>query len=579
MTGWWERFAGRLEHEIEAFRERDLEFELDEPLFREAGRVLLRGHIEDEGERVELEVLYPDLFPYLRPEVFAPGLTLARHQTPGGGNLCLLDRPTRTWKPEDTGAWLIDERVRLLLSLFAQGPEAMAAAEAAQGEPISSYVPPVPGCVAFVPSQALTLDKTAHVGSGRLRFAPDTQASIYLRVLLCELVSRPGGSRKTKLLAHAPERLADYFGGQSLQMRWARLDAALDRLQPETVLAAANDIQPGFGNPPWQPVSDGEVSVTGVVFAEEVRQGEYEDTWVFAVRFRQSTGGLTREGSYLLRGERLTEEDLGARIPKLAPLRKATVAQVGLGALGAPLAIELARNQVGALRLLEGDTIEAAQIVRYPLGIPVVGRYKLSAIANFIEYHYPNTRIERFLHKLGQTALDRHARGENELDLVERLLDGASLVIDASAEIRVQQLLSDFARERALPQLYLSATEGARGGQVVLIMSGAGGCWHCWKAHAFDGAIPLPPAEPGGSVQPRGCASPTFTGASFDLLPIVAQAARATAAVARPDELHSTAWICALPADGIGSPNWSTHSIPTHPECPYCVSDAPSSSD
>ncbi len=524
-------------------------------------------------------MLYPDLFPYLRPEVFAPGLTLARHQTPGGGNLCPLDRPTRTWKPEDTGAWLVDERVRLLLSLFREGPEAMVAAEAAQGEPISSYVPPMPGCAAFVPAQALTLEQTARVGSGRLHFAPDAQASIHLRVLLCELISRPGGSRKTKLLARAPEWLTDYFGGQSLQMRWARLDRAPERLDPKTVLAAANDVQSGFGNPPWQPVSDGEVAVTGVVFEEEVRQGEYEDTWVFAVRLRQSSGGLTHEGAYLLRGERLTEEDLSARIPKLAALSDATVAQVGLGALGAPLAIELARNQVGELRLLEGDTIEAAQIVRYPLGVPVVGRYKLNVIANFIKYHYPHTRVERFLRRLGQTALDRHGRSENELGVVERLLSEASLVIDASAEIRVQQLLSDFARERALTQLYLSATEGVRGGQVVLIVPGAGGCWHCFKAHALDGTIPLPPADPGGTVQPRGCASPTFTGASFDLLPIVAQAARAAAAAVRPEELCSTAWICGLPEDGIDSPSWSTHPIPIHPECPYCASSAQSQSD
>ncbi|MGH2833129.1 MAG: ThiF family adenylyltransferase, partial [Solirubrobacteraceae bacterium] len=226
---------------------------------------------------------------------------------------------------------------------------------------------------------------------------------------------------------------------------------------------------------------------------------------------------------------------------------------------------------VGALRLLEGDTIEVAQIVRYPLGVPVVGRYKLNAIANFIEYHYPYTRIERFLHRLGQTALDRRTRGENEFDLVDRLLSGASLVIDASAEIRVQQLLSDFARERTLTQLYLSATEGARGGQVILIVPGAGGCWHCWKAHAFEGTTPLPPAEPGGTVQPRGCASPTFTGTSFDLSPIVAQAARAAAAALRPlAELSSTAWVCSLADDGTGPPTWTSHSIAVHPGCPFC---------
>lgn len=577
MTGWWDRFPGRLNHELEAFQERGLDFKRDERLFREVGRVLLRGHIEDGGERIELEVLYPDLFPYMRPEVFAPGLTLPRHQTPGAHNLCLLDRPTRTWKPADTGAWLVDERVRLLLSLFREGSEAMARAEAPQGEPISSYVPQMPGCVAFVPVQALELDPAQKVGSGRLCFAADHPAQVWVRVLLCELVARPGGQRKTKLLARAEEPLANYFSAQHIQMRWARLEKPPESFVPNAVFEAAESVQAGFGNPPWQRVSDGEVAITGVVFEEEVRQGEYEDTWVFAVRIRQQAGAQPQE--YVLRGERFSAADLGARIPKLASLREASVAQVGVGALGAPLAIELARNQVGELRLLDADLVEVAQIVRYPLGVPVAGRYKVNAIADFIAYHYPYTRIQRFLHKLGQSALDRRARGENELDVLERLISGASLVIDASAEIRVQQMLSDFGRERTLVQLYLSATEGARGGQVLLIVPGAGGCWHCFKAHALDGTIPLPPSEPGGTVQPRGCASPTFTGTNFDLMPIVAQAARAAAAALRPAEPRSTVWVCELPANGIDSPSWSSHPIPIHPECPYCHSSPPLSSE
>jgi molybdopterin/thiamine biosynthesis adenylyltransferase len=355
-------------------------------------------------------------------------------------------------------------------------------------------------------------------------------------------------------------------------MRWVRLQEAPEELSAEAVLAAADAVEPGFGRPPWQRVGDGEVGVTGAVFEEEVRQGEYEDTWVFAVRWRRSSGGATRTGAYLLRGERFTAEDLGARIPRLAPLRQATVAQVGLGALGAPLALELARNQLGTLRLLELDLVEAAQIVRWPLGVPVIGRYKLESLARFIAYHYPLTRLERYLHRLGQTAFERHARDENELDLLARLLDGASLTIDASAEVRVQQLLSDFARERGIAQLYLSATEGARGGQVVLIVPGSGGCWHCWKAHAYDGAIPLPPSEPGATVQPRGCSAPTFTGASFDLLPIVAQAARAaTSALDGGSEVSSTVWVCALDADGLSAPSWSSHPIVVHPQCPYCA--------
>src|SRR5438874_2540114 len=106
MTVWWERFPGLLERELDAFERRGLVFKRDESMFRDAGRLLLRGSIDHNGECVELEVLYPDLFPYIRPEVYAPALSLERHQNPAQHNLCLLDSSTRAWKPHDTGAWL-----------------------------------------------------------------------------------------------------------------------------------------------------------------------------------------------------------------------------------------------------------------------------------------------------------------------------------------------------------------------------------------------------------------------------------------------------------------------------------------
>lgn len=571
MSGWWERFGGRLAYELEEFRARGLDFAMDEALLARAGRVLLRGSVEDEGERVELEVLYPDLFPYMRPEVYAPGLALERHQNPATRNLCLLDRSTRSWRPEDTGAWLVAERVPYLLSLFRAGPEAMVDAEVAQGEPASTYYPVTPGTVVFVPAAALKLDPALEVGSGRLIFSADWPPQIGLRALLGELVARRPGEKKTELLARADEPLRGHFAAGHIQMRWARLQGPPPGFDADALLAAAEAVQPGFGNPPWQAVRDGEVAVTGVVFPEEVRQGVLEDAWLFAMRWRQAPNGKPREGAFLIRGERLTSEDLATRIPKLAALREARVAQVGLGALGAPLALELARNQVGTLRLLEHDLVEAAQIVRWPFGLPTVGRYKLEMVASSIEQNYPYTRVERFAHRLGQTATERKGRGENELDLLDRFMNGASLVLDASTEVGVQQLLSDFARAQRLKQVYLSATEGARGGQVVAIVPGAGGCWFCWKKWAEEGSIPLPPSGADGSVQPRGCSAPTFTGASFDLLPIAAQAARVAAAVLRHEtEQASTVWVCELPEDGIAPPQWQAHPIEVHPDCPYC---------
>jgi molybdopterin/thiamine biosynthesis adenylyltransferase len=570
VAAWWERFPGRLEAEREEFRARGLEFELDEALFRDAGRVLLRGELEFGGELVALEVLYPDLFPYLRPEVFAPGLRLTRHQNPREHNLCLLERGTRNWSPSNTGAWLVAERVPLLLSVSDQGPEAMRAAEAPQGEPVSAYFGSTPGTAVFVPDEALVLDPEHRVGSGRIALAPE--AGEGFRGLLSELVVKPRRGKTTRV-AQAPQVLVARFGGRELAIRWARLDEPPEDISADGVLAAADAAQPGFGRPPWHPLADGEVAVVGVVFPEEVRQGEWEDTWLFGVRFRRHSAGAVHEGAVIVAGERLTVADLGDRIPAVAPLREGTIALAGLGALGAPLALELARNQTGRLRLLEHDTVEVGQTVRWPAGLTAVGIPKLDTIVQRIGLDYPFTFVEPFPHRLGQTALERRGRSENEFDLVERFLRGADLLIDTTAEIAIQQLFTELARELGVAQLYVSATEGARGGQIALIVPGAGGCWHCWKHAASDGTIPLPPSEPGGSVQPRGCAARTFTGASFDLLPVIGQAARVAASfIARHgDASASTVWVCALPAEGAGAPDWSEHELAVHTDCRLCA--------
>lgn len=575
MSSWWEHFPGRLEAELEAFRDLGVEFDLDEELFRDAGRVLLRGAIAHDGDAVRLEVLYPDLFPYLRPEVYAPDLALTRHQNPREHNLCLLDRSTRFWVPSDTAAWLVGERVPLLLSLFSQGAEAMAAAEAPQGEPASAYFLTQLGAAVFVPAGVLDVPAAHRVGSGHVHFAADMPPRVVLRGLLGELVVKPRVG-KTKRIAQVDGRLAARFAGRQLSIRWARLDQPPSGCDTEAIFTAAEAVQAGFGRPPWQAVVDGEVAIVGLVFPEEVRQGEYEDTWVFGVRVRRRTAGGAQERAYVVRGERLTPEDLATRIPAVSGLPATTVAVAGLGALGAPVALELARNQAGVLRLLEHDIIEAAQTVRYPFGLTAVGHPKLDVVANFIETNHPFTCVERFAHRLGQTALDRRGRSEDEFALVQRLLEGADLLVDATAEIAIQQLLAETANDLGLIQLFVSATEGARGGQIARLVPGVGGCWHCWKHHVTDGAIPLPPRDDLGAVQPRGCADATFTGTSFDLLPVVAHAVRSATVTLRHerrDQLPSVVWVCTIPEGGEGPPAWSEHPVDVHPRCARCGAD------
>lgn len=136
-------------------------------------------------------------------------------------------------------------------------------------------------------------------------------------------------------------------------------------------------------------------------------------------------------------------------------------------------------------------------------------------------------------------------------------------MIEATAELGIQHLVAEFAAERGIPQLFVSATEGARGGLVGYTTPQFPGCWMCLQLALSDGTVPIPPSDPDGLTQPRGCASPTFTGTSYDLLPVVAQAARVAVAAAGDSELGPSAYVLSIPK-GLDPPQWTSHALGPH---------------
>lgn len=569
MRTWVERFPGRLEYELDEFARRGLHFELDARLLEEQSRVVLRGALPHEGEVVALEVSYPDLFPYLRPEVVAPERRLERHQNPFAGNLCLLDRSTRAWSPSDTAAWLVAERVPYLLSRLAAGGDELRAAEAPQGEPVSAYFAGVAGAVVLLPEEALALPEDAVAGSGRIACSVAEPPRLRLRGMVAELVEKTPKGR-TRTLARADADLLSRFGGRTVAFRWVRLDGVPEENSAAAIFAAIDSVRPGFGSPPWQPAADGQLAVAAAVIQEEVQQGTFADAWIFAVRGRLPGG---RVSEYVVRSQRLTRHDLSARLPDAVRLGERTVALAGLGALGGELAIELAKAAVGELRGLDFDYVELGTIGRWPMGLSAVGHAKSDVLRARIALDYPFTRFEPFAHQLGGSASITTARSETELDVLDRFLDGADLLIDATAEIGVQQALAALAHERSLPQLYVSATEGARGGLIAHVRPGLTGCWLCLQWHLETGSIPLPAREEAATLQPRGCATLTFTGAGFDLLPVAAQAARVAAAALSdrsPQISGHGVFVCSFGDDRAEPPTWSSYPLAPHTSCPRC---------
>ena len=313
MASWPDRFPGRLEYEVEDFEDRGLDFVLDRELLDRGGPFVMRGSIVCRDRQVELEVVYPDSFPFLRPEVYAPGLALGRHQNPRQRNLCLLDRSTRAWNVDDTGGWLVGERLPYLLDLLAEGGEALAREEAPQGEPISVFYGNRPGSAIFIPDEVLRISRNARTGSGRISCGQHEPPRVIARGLVSSVVERVRKGKTRQLMETRPP-LSTRFGGAAIPFRWARVDEPPTGETFDELRDAVQQLAPTLAQSTWTAVADGEISIVGIVFTEEVRQGEYEDGWLFLVSVRNG-------GGYVSAGQRLSEGDLAARIPYLAPPR------------------------------------------------------------------------------------------------------------------------------------------------------------------------------------------------------------------------------------------------------------------
>lgn len=230
--------------------------------------------------------------------------------------------------------------------------------------------------------------------------------------------------------------------------------------------------------------------------------------------------------SYLARAAQGGVSDLRARIPELACLEDKCVVVVGLGGLGAPSAIEFARAGVSELRLVDFDFVDPGASVRWPLGLKAAGLQKVEALKSFIEANWPQTSVSATDHRFGAIRFEA-AVDVPEQVVVAELLDGSSLLYDATTEMGVQHFLSDVARDRGLDYVCLWTVPGAWSGIVARISPDAhAACWLCFRYSLEDGTLPGLPSDDQGDVQPIGCGDPTFTGTSFDVSSIALMGVR-----------------------------------------------------
>ena len=575
---WWEARPGLLESELEALRQAGASPEVDHDAMRDERvvRVRLRWHAG--GRVIALVAVFPDLYPFFPPVVVAPDETFARHQEPLDRALCLLGDSAQ-WHAHMTLAGLLAEQLpKLLTANEHAGTAAAAAVEVPLGEPLTTYHRTSPASSVIVEG-GWNLD--ADGGQADLLVdnpAPFTSDGVpVVRAVVVEVRAHDG-----RVLARCDDALLR--AGRSARpvtVEWSRLPTA-------AVAASAGDLfdtlaRAGQHRPrpfrldtaPGAPARAlRHVAVAAAVVRDEVGYNRRGDLWVLPARAAESPRAGSRTAEFFLHPDLAGRDDLAERVPELRPLRGKRVVLFGLGGIGAHLALELARAQLGGMTVVDYDVLHAGNSVRWPLGVAFRGMLKVHAISNFVAANHPCTAVDPVAWAVGRP---RQPGGgaDAEWELLDRALDGAYAVVDATGEASVHHLLSHAARDRGLPYVYAHTTFGAWGGFVARV-GATGACYWCVEHHLADGTLREPPsAGRAGAVQVTGCRDETFTGASFDAARVAQPAAQLVVSTLCEGEeggYPAVPWDAATltlrdPSGAIVPPAWDVARLTVHDRC------------
>jgi molybdopterin/thiamine biosynthesis adenylyltransferase len=577
MSLWWERLPHVLRRELQAFDDAGIEIEIDEDA-QKNGLMKIELMVEVKGKRLELSACYPDLFPYFRPSVVADSLELERHLHPFGKEICLLPRSTHFWDPEEPLASVLVEQL----------PKVFEANETTDQERIVELEGRVPEPAAdfysgrffsnsyILIDSAWELDETAKAGDFDLHFS--LKPSEYNLPEVQGVITEIRDDRGTVIAKWAGSIPSAFeFSGT---FRWVRLEkhewtkngVELRKTLIEKAGLPDKLKKRKFGK--WK------LELTGVVFPDEVTHRASGDGWMFTLGGQKALSKKDDQ-CWFIRPLRGGEIDMGIRVPARSSLKDKCIAIFGIGAVGAPLVLELAKNGARELHLFDHDTVEPGQSVRWPLGLEAYGSSKLDSLEKFIRANYPDVDVFPYPNRVGELRF-KHTDGRvlpetSQVELLRDVIENVDLVVDTTAEVAVTHVLSDFCRENKTLFVCAYGYPGAWGGVVAHFSPGSDtGCWVCMRHAMFEAhTIPEPPfdKETEDGVQPIGCSEPTFVGASFDLTEISLEAARTVAGILSSDGGYpATPWDVAILSlrDEAGNripPAWKSYPIPKWAGC------------
>lgn len=452
MRIWYLEDLQRLSAErtaIEALEKGDWLSGVDWSLSRE-GELRVDATVSVHGCDYELQMIYPALFPAVPPIVRPkdPSERWSEHQYLSG-TLCLEWGPDN-WRPDVSGAQMIESAYRLLKAENPKGSQRMEAVPSRHspslgetlrgrymrgyvGDPLRQELAGLQDVIGLFQCTQFWHEKTSlllayRMADGDARIVEDTEVPEAVRSPMGLGLSKLGVFLTRRCGSDAIEQLTKISDVRRLITGWG-FDA-------EEILRAQ-----AF------PGNTAAMDVTSLLLLDEADQPH-----LFLV---MSDGDLWRV-------ELLpSESGVGTcRVPsEMAGLRTRSVGIVGLGSVGGKMAVSLARTGVGELYLVDGDVFVPGNVSRHVLDWTSVGEHKVDAIREAV------LRVSATKVDTGDACLT----GQESTSYLSKILSRLAkcdLVIDATANPEVLNLLAAVAQTYDKPLVWLEVFAGGIGGMI-----------------------------------------------------------------------------------------------------------------
>jgi molybdopterin/thiamine biosynthesis adenylyltransferase len=142
----------------------------------------------------------------------------------------------------------------------------------------------------------------------------------------------------------------------------------------------------------------------------------------------------------------------------------------GLGSGGAPSVISLVQSGVGYFDLMDDDLLMVSNLMRHPLTLSDVGRYKTKAMADFIRDKNPYAQVRTWERKVNR----------DNIDLVRDLVRQADIVICGTDNRESKLLLNRICVEEDTGLILGNAFRRAYGGKALRVRPHKSLCYQCY---------------------------------------------------------------------------------------------------